>query len=438
MWPEPLPDSSLLVVRLNAGRKYQLFRFWPETGQSQAFPLEISNFLPAVRVFPDGWTAVAAGILTEPGAPTGQHLYIIELRSGRVRRLPTGLDGESALGPLAVTRDGKSVLAAYPSGDLWRVISVSRNRRTQARFLFSLTGPVFAMDAAADGTVYVDQDEEPVELVRFAPVGGHVQKIAAAQHYIPWNIVLSDGRVVFEQVTEARSRLVVLESGKSQTPLLNTREETYGPITSAGVNEIACPIGRGADRAIAVAAISNGRIIRRIPFDKGDIISLASSPDGRVLYCSAGGTIWSLSTSSGDPHRICAGDGVAVDPRGQFVVVQVIEKPKSRLIRVPFNGGSEQEIPLTGPFHLTPYPISSGAINADGRLLAPLASSDSWFFTPGIVDLATGRMTRIPVDRLADYRIMAWGPDGQVIAGVATLYGTIWKFQPDVQAKRQQ
>src|SRR5207249_2014848 len=117
-------------------------------------------------------------------------------------------------------------------------------------FLFTLTSPVFALDAGADGSVYVDQDDEPVDLVRFAPAGGHVQKIVAAQQFIPWNAVLSDGRVVFEQVTGARSRLVVLENGKSPAPLLNTSEETYGPIAIAGANEIAFLIGVESTRPL--------------------------------------------------------------------------------------------------------------------------------------------------------------------------------------------
>lgn len=37
--PEPLPDGSLLLLRLNADRALQLFRFWPESGRLQPFPL---------------------------------------------------------------------------------------------------------------------------------------------------------------------------------------------------------------------------------------------------------------------------------------------------------------------------------------------------------------------------------------------------------------
>ena len=37
--PQPLPDGSLLVTRLNAKRQTQLFRFWPDTGRLQDLPV---------------------------------------------------------------------------------------------------------------------------------------------------------------------------------------------------------------------------------------------------------------------------------------------------------------------------------------------------------------------------------------------------------------
>jgi predicted Ser/Thr protein kinase len=37
--PEALPDGSLIVIRSNAGRRLQYFRFWPETGRLQDLPL---------------------------------------------------------------------------------------------------------------------------------------------------------------------------------------------------------------------------------------------------------------------------------------------------------------------------------------------------------------------------------------------------------------
>jgi hypothetical protein len=45
--PEALPDGSLMVVRQNAERRLQLFRFWPETGRLQAFRVDFA--------FDPGW-----------------------------------------------------------------------------------------------------------------------------------------------------------------------------------------------------------------------------------------------------------------------------------------------------------------------------------------------------------------------------------------------
>ncbi len=71
-----------------------------------------------------------------------------------------------------------------------------------------------------------------------------------------------------------------------------------------------------------------------------------------------------------------------------------------------------------------------GGLSADGRLLVPLAPRDSWFNPPGIIDTATGRITRIPSDNQSDYRSMGWTRDGQVIALKNGLRATLWKFQP--------
>lgn len=120
-----------------------------------------------------------------------------------------------------------------------------------------------------------------------------------------------------------------------------------------------------------------------------------------------------------------------MDPSGQRLLVQVNATPKARLFDVPVNGGAEREIPLNGPFVLIDFPLNSSSISADGHLLAPLASPDNWFYPPGIVDLATGTMTRIPVDHFGDYRFLFRAPDGQVIAGAFDLRSALWRFQPE-------
>jgi hypothetical protein len=211
--------------------------------------------------------------------------------------------------------------------------------------------------------------------------------------------------------------------------LVNTSEETTAPVTSAGPNQVAFLIGAEPRRTIALASVANGRITRRIPFDRGVISSLASSPDGKTIYCAAGGAVWSIPPG-GEPRKICAGESVAADPGGQSLIVKVIEAPQTRLLRVPLDGSPPREIPLTGPFHLTFDALASAAVGRDGRMVAPLASLDSWFFVPGIVDLKTGAMTRISVDHLGDYHSAVWTSDGQIVAAANELRSSIWRFRP--------
>jgi hypothetical protein len=59
-----------------------------------------------------------------------------------------------------------------------------------------------------------------------------------------------------------------------------------------------------------------------------------------------------------------------------------------------------------------------------------LASADSWFWRPGILDLATGRTTLIPTDFRGDYYFLNWTADGQVMGVASPMRSSIWKFTP--------
>jgi serine/threonine protein kinase len=58
--PEALPDGSLLVVKRDASRNFQLHRFWPETGKIVAIgpPVAPEAASWSARAFPDGSAAV--------------------------------------------------------------------------------------------------------------------------------------------------------------------------------------------------------------------------------------------------------------------------------------------------------------------------------------------------------------------------------------------
>jgi hypothetical protein len=434
--PAVLPDGSLLVVRLNAERRLRLFRFWPDTGRLQEFPIEPSTtntFSYRAHVFEDGQEAVIAGRLVSNGQPGDWHVYILELGSGQLRRLSTGFQDDSLIGTVTVTPDGRSVLAVGLSGNFSRIVSIPRRGNAAPRTLLTLTMFVTALDVGPDGRIYADQADNPMVVTRLPLQGGRAETIAAIPDGLRGFAVLPDGRIVATQLPGGRARLMVTETGKNPRPLITTQDETTGPVTPAGPGGVAFLVGPEPHKTIAVATIANGRITRRIPFEKGAIDSLASSPDGATLYVAAGGTIWSVPSAGGEPRKIRAGNSAAIDPAGEHLLVQVIETPRSRLFEVPIRGGPEREIPLNGPFHLTFDPLYSGSIGQDGRLLVPLASPDNWFFLPGVVDLATGRMTQIPVDHFGDYHFLVRAPDGHVIAGAYDLRSALWRFQPEAR-----
>ena len=430
--PEALSDGSVLVVRQNAERRLQLFRFWPETGQLRAFPLAFAfdPNLPAVRIFPDGTEAVGIGTLIGAGREAGQHIYVVNLESGSVRQLPSGLADDSKLSAVAVAHDGKTVLVASFTG-FTRISAVPSSGRGPARTLLTFTSLVWSLDRGAGESIYLDQVERPKCVLRFHPEGGHVERIATVLGETADDFaVLPDGRAVLQESVGGRTRLMILESGKDPVPLVNTAEDTAVPAAAVGHAYVGFLIGPEPRRIIAIVEVSSGRITRRIHFDKGPIKSLASAPDGKTLYCVAGGTVWAIPVSGEEPRKIRAGDAVSVDPTGLALLVEIIGVPVDRLVRVPLNGGPKREIPRVEPFGPAAI-INAGAMGKDGRILTPLGAS-TWPWLPGLIDSSTGRSTRIQVDNSTDFHSMAWTSDGRIMAVGLDLRSTMWRFQRDV------
>ena len=429
--PEPLPDGSLLVVRLSAERELQVYRFWPESGRLQSFPIRVRSAFARVRVFADGRQAVVLGELLGPGQQGVVHVYVLDLASVQIRRLPTGAADDSSAVGLAVSRDGKSVLLSRAAEDRTEIVSLPASGRGSSRVLFGSSESVQCLDTSPDGAIYLDERDEPVHILRFSPAGGPATVISTlpsqAVHRGMTTVFLPDGRALVPARRAGRSRLMLVEEGKEAVPLVSTTEETSGPATAVGPAQVAFTIGPEPHRTLAIASLSNGRVTRRIAFDKGEPQSLAASPDGNTLYCAAAGTIWSLAVAGGEPRKIHAGESVAVMPDGQSLLVHIVESGRTRLLEVQLSGGGEKEIPINGPFHLIESAITSSGIR-NAKLAVPLASLDSWFYQPGVVDLATGRMTGIPVDLLVDFHFEGWTADGLLMAWTHELRSTIWKM----------
>src|SRR5262245_50621866 len=132
------------------------------------------------------------------------------------------------------------------------------------------------------------------------PVGGVGDSIA----------VLPDGRVVTTIQASGKSRLVVLDTGKDPSPLIIRPDETSAPAAVVGARQIAFTIGTPHSPTNALAETTTGRITSRLSPGKGEIQSIAASPDGRTLYVGASQTIWSIPAEGGGAKAIRAGDSV--------------------------------------------------------------------------------------------------------------------------------
>lgn len=288
------------------------------------------------------------GRLIEKGVESSSHLYILNLESATISRLPSGLPDDSSLSPtLAVTPDGRSVIAETFSGDGVRFLSIPASGRGPTTTLFTATSQAWFLDTGPDGSLYLDQIDRAIHVLRFLPDGGHAEVVGGIATSgvagffgdVHTFATLPDGRVVVPESLGGRERLALLEDGKDPVPLVNTTEETGNPVTPAGPDEIVFMLGSQPRRTLARVSISNGRILQRIPFDKGEVRGLAASPDGKIIYCSAAGAIWAIPMEGGEPRKIHAGLTVSVYPDGRALLVGDVKGTVIRLVRVPLDGG---------------------------------------------------------------------------------------------------
>jgi WD40 repeat protein len=234
--------------------------------------------------------------------------------------------------------------------------------------------------------------------------------------------------VVLTVLNSERAGLVAVERGKNPVAMVTTTEETSTPVTVAGPREIAFLIGPVPRGIIALADTETGRITRRIAPAKGEIVSLAASPDGGTLYFASGGMIWSIPSAGGEARKIRPGNRVVADPSGRALLVSLLESSNMRLFRVPLDGASETEVPVDAAHSLRYSDLSAGSWTADGRLLTSL--HESWFAAPVVLDTRNGLVQPLPFDKTSNYASMAWLPDGRIIALRVGERSTLWRFKP--------
>jgi hypothetical protein len=144
--------------------------------------------------------------------------------------------------------------------------------------------------------------------------------------------------------------------------------------------------------------------------------------------------IWAIPAEDGEPKKMAAGDGVVVAPGGRELIVKLNEKAGSRLVRVQVSDSRQDAIGFPGDLRLTAMPLGPDAIGKDGRILAPVASSDSWYWHVAILDPSKPQVKRIPVEYAGDLFFAGWGGDGRILALGIGIKGGVWRFQSDERA----
>jgi hypothetical protein len=438
MHPAPLPDGGLLVEREEPDGNIRLYRSWPATGRTDPLgptflPLSLVSSEP--RVFPDGKEAAYLGLATADAAADAQPaVHIIDITSGRTRRLfsePRSTSVAVAFPtPIAIDREGRSVITALSRGDLHLIVAIPREGGPP-RTILSLTRAVWTLDAGPDGSLFVDQVDVAPNILRFAASGGRAEKVSrstGSADALTWALQLPDGRLLFSRLVSGRSTALVARPGGDSLPFVETEEETAGPACLLG-DDVALLIGTPPSREIAIAT-KDGRILRRLAGVGGSATSLSASPDAQTLYFAAAGTIWAVPGAGGARRKVHPGDGVSVDPASGDLIVQLrAENLHSRFLRVPAEGGQPREIAVRGGDSVIATPLGGNAVRRDGRLPVTLGPVDAWFTIPGMLDLRTGIVQRIPLSFEGDVFPSNWGRDGSVL-GIGWEYRMgVWRFR---------
>jgi DNA-binding winged helix-turn-helix (wHTH) protein len=429
--PEPLPDGSLIVVKLTDHGDNQLFHFWPDSGKLDALPafLTKSDATPMLRAFPDGKELVYFGS-SEKERSQSARMLVLNLASGRARELAHGLPADpvsDGWSPLGVARDGKSVYLATKEGDTQPLVQVPRKPGNQPRTLLSFptaAAPV-AMDVASDDLLYLDLLQTATVILRVAATSGASEEFAMpALDNFP--MIVPGGEVLATMKGWGRQHLAAVRHGGEPRELVVTPEDTALPATIFGGN-VAFVIGSGDRRRIAIAALRDGRVWHR--FSTRSDSGMAASPDGNTLYYSFSGGIWAQPVAGGEPKRITEGIDVTLDPKGEYLYVKRATKGVMGIIRIPVSGGDAEELLVPPEYHVAYPGLSPAAVDASGRILIPVVSKDSMYYQTAILDPAAKSFTLVPMAIDGDASPAGWAPDGRILARGKRYFSSLWRYQ---------
>ncbi len=267
--PDPLPDGSLLVVRLDAERRFQLVRVWPDSGRQKAVgpPVLADSSDLVSRVFPDGKEVLVWGRLAGAKDAGGRRLHVLDVETGAARPFLPELP---LLPPFLPLRNGTGVLARLAAGDLHRIVSAARDG-SGAQTLLSFSDRPRYLAEGSGGTLYVGFSDGAAEILRVPAAGGLPERVATA----PASLVMTpvefeDGRLLVPGLVAGRRQLLVTGEGGDLRPFTGLSEPTFGPATLVGSDAAAFLTGPAdAPPLLAVVSRADGRLLKKHALAEG-------------------------------------------------------------------------------------------------------------------------------------------------------------------------
>jgi hypothetical protein len=227
---------------------------------------------------------------------------------------------------------------------------------------------------------------------------------------------------------------MLTKTNKVSTALIDTSEETSGPISIVGKDMIAFLIGSGTGKSIAIASLTERRILRRISVsDAASIVQLGASVDAASIYYIAANTLWEIPSAGGSPRKITDASSFAVDPNGREIIFQRVGSTAAvGLFRLSLMDGEEKEIEIAPDLRLGNVPLAANSINKEGKVLMTTAlDATTWYWQVSIFDPNTGQARHVPTDFAGDILYAGWTPDGQILATGLNTEGSIWRFRQE-------
>jgi eukaryotic-like serine/threonine-protein kinase len=431
--PAPLSDGSVLVLRLNADRLSQMYRYYPQSGRVDTLPAvsgaQCNAQASLIDVLPGEREAVfIAGPSTSQSIDT---VSAIDLTTHKVRPLLPGISGYVSNSSLRRTPDGRSVIVAFVDGDVYRVVSVPTSGAGPITTLFTTTSWIWGIDVGSDGSIYADQVLRPIEVFAYDPATGRTRRRALSGS-TKRILSLADGRILTSASSGGTTRIVAEGWDSDPIEFLASGEPSDFPVAALGPDRVMMRTTGPEGVALTIAYTVNGRIAGRIPGFDHDVV--AGSPGGETIYYADSGAIWAMPSAGGAARRLHNGDAVAPSPDGRYLVIELAGAGRVRLIRLPVNGGPAQEIPVASPLPIANNLLVPNAVGPGGRILVEVVPPGLWFWPPAILDPGTGSLTIVPPGAAFD-SWAGWSADGKVVGTVRSLQSTLWRFRPDAAGR---